>query len=323
MLNHKRKSLFYAPAFRYFVAVAEHESVRSASRELNVASSAVNRHLLSLERELGVKLFDRVGRRLRLSDAGRILRKQAQRALVDIDNAVASIDDLTGLKKGHVKLATVESVADSLLPDLIRRFQEKFPGIQVDIQIGSAASVTDQLLASDCHLAINFVSSADHAVAEICSFDLPVGAVTRKGHPLAKRSACTMRDCLKFPLSLPRRTLSVGRIVHHLLDKEVRNGAKLKDPIVKSNSLRLVRSFLQDTDYVAFQTHIGLQNEQLLGKLAFIPLADVENDADRLVLMRSASQELSLAPLEFAKHAEEALRNLIIGDRVQPASADG
>ncbi len=313
MINHKRQTMFYSPAFRYFVAVAEHESVRAAARELNVASSAVNRHLLALEREFGVNFFDRVGRRLRLSEAGEILLRHAKRALADIDNAIASIDDLSGLKRGRVKVATVESVADAMLPGLVQRFQEAYPGIKLDIQIGSAASVTEQLLASDCHLAINFMSSGEDAGVEICSFDLPVGAVVRSDHPLARKKSCTIQDCLAYPLSLPRRTLSIGKIINQLLDSAARGGRHPEKAVVQSNSLRFVRSFLEDTDYVAFQTHLGMMNEQLIGKLAFVPLSDVGADADRLVLMRSASQELSLAPLEFARYAEDFMLEQIKG----------
>ncbi len=313
MLDHKQKALFYAPALRYFVAVAEHQSIRAASRELNVASSAVNRHLLILEREFGVRLFDRVGRRLRLSEAGAVLLRHAKRAFADFDNAVASIEDLSGLKRGHVSIATVESVSDSLLPDMVRAFQDKYPGIQVDVHIGSAASVSALLAASECHLAINFTSGEDRAGIELCSFELPVGAVVRREHPLATQKSCTIDDCLAFPLSLPKDTLSVGRIVHQLIDEAAKEGRRAKGPVVQSNSLRFVRSFLEAGDFVAFQTHLGLHNQQLLDEFVFIPLADAKAKVDNLVLMRSAPQELSLAPLEFAHHAEAFLREHIPG----------
>jgi len=311
MIDHKRKVLFYAPALRYFVAVAEHQSIRAASRELNVASSAINRHLLVLEREFGLRFFDRIGRRLKLSEAGEILLRHAKRALADLDNAVASIEDLSGLKSGHVSIATVESVADSFMPELVRSFQDKFPGIQIDVQIRSAASVRTQLATSECHLAINFTSADDSAGVEICSFELPVGAIVREGHPLAKLNSCEMRDCIKYPLSLPKNTLSIGRIVHGLIDAISKEKGRPDVPIVQSNSLRFTRSFLEGSDYVSFQTHLGLKNKQILDKLVFIPLTDQGIKADNLVLMRSASQELSLAPLQFAKHAEKFLREQV------------
>ena len=311
MLDHKQKTLFYAPALRYFVVVAEHESIRAASRELNVASSAINRHLLVLEREFGLRLFDRVGRRLRLSEAGTVLLRHAKRAFADFDNAVASIEDLSGLKRGHVAVATVESVADSLMPQMVQEFQSQYPGIQVDVQIGSAASVSAQLAASECHIAVNFTAVEDRAGVEICSFELPVGAIVRRGHPLSGMKSCRMKDCLAYPLSLPKDTLSVGRIVHQLIDDAAKEGDRPAGPIVQSNSLRFVRSFLEDSDYIAFQTHLGLQNQQLLEELVFIPLSDAKAKADNLVLMRSAPQELSLAPLQFANHAEAFLKHHI------------
>jgi DNA-binding transcriptional LysR family regulator len=313
MMNLKRKVLFYAPALRYFVAVAEHQSIRGASRELNVASSAVNRHLLKLERAFGVKFFDRVGRNLKLSEPGHILLRHAKRALADLDNAVASIEDISGLKRGHVSVATVESVADSLMPEMVRSFQKKYPGIEIEVQIGSAASVTERLAESECHLAINFTTGEDKGGVEICSFELPVGAIVRKGHPLASKKTCSIEECLAFPLALPSRTLSVGRIVHQLIERIASEQEFLQLPRVQSNSLRFVRNFVENDDYVAFQTHLGLKNEELLGKLVFVPLDDNAIKVDNLVLMRSALQELSLAPLEFAAHAQQCLEDNMSG----------
>ena len=119
-----RARLLYSPAMRYFAAVAEHGAIRAASRELNVASSAVNRQILWLEDSLGVPLFERVGRRLQLSPAGEILLRHVTHVLRDFEQTTSELDALKGLKRGIVRIASVESVATELLSDLARLIRQ-------------------------------------------------------------------------------------------------------------------------------------------------------------------------------------------------------
>ncbi|MCZ4320397.1 LysR family transcriptional regulator, partial [Aequorivita viscosa] len=85
---------------------------------LNIASSAVNRQILGLEEEFGLQFFERVGRRLRLSEAGELLLRHARAVLTDLDVLSEQIGDLRGLKQGVVRVTSGESVADAILPQL-------------------------------------------------------------------------------------------------------------------------------------------------------------------------------------------------------------
>ena len=113
-------------------------SIRAASRELNVASSAINRQVLWLEEALGLQLFDRVGRRLRLSQAGELLLAHIRRTYSDFEGTVAELDALKGLRRGTVSIASVESVAEKLLPAVISTFRKSYPGIHVNVSISSS-----------------------------------------------------------------------------------------------------------------------------------------------------------------------------------------
>ena len=104
-------------AFRYFLAVAEAGSIRAAARDLNIVSSAVNRQILMLEESLGIRLFDRVGRGLRLSEAGIALARQVRDTLARYEDTVAELDTLRGLRRGRIRIATVEPGARPLSGD--------------------------------------------------------------------------------------------------------------------------------------------------------------------------------------------------------------
>lgn len=305
MINYKRAMMFYSPALRYFVAVAEHESVRSAARQLNVASSAVNRHLLNLEREFGIQLFERVGRRLRLSEAGHILQRHAIRALADFDDAVACIDDLSDLRRGQVRIASVESIADSLLPEIVSEFQQDYPGISIDVQVGSAAAVAEGLLASECHLALTF-SKADASLGEeLFGVELPLCAAVGANHPLASNKSVTIEDCVKFPLVLPKNSLSFGDHILSLLERSEKAGHPASERQVRTNSLRFMRSLVGDHQTIAFQTQLGLHSWEAKPGIKLLPVEDMDLKPDKLSLVCVNKAQLPKAPLEFATYAEK------------------
>ena len=95
--------LLHGSLLRYFDEVVRAGSIRAAAEKLNVASSAINRQVLRLEADLGVKLFERGARRLRLTAAGEILIHHVRRTLRDAERAKSEIEDLQGLKRGIVR----------------------------------------------------------------------------------------------------------------------------------------------------------------------------------------------------------------------------
>ena len=89
-------------SFRYFLAVADSGSIRAAAKELNIASSAVSRQIGALEQILGIQLFDRIGRGLKLSDAGGLLLRNIRAALSGYGDVVTALDALRGLTRGRI-----------------------------------------------------------------------------------------------------------------------------------------------------------------------------------------------------------------------------
>ncbi len=302
-MNPDKSYLLYSAAFRYFVAVAEAGSIRGAARKLNVVSSAVNRQILNLEQSFNVKFFDRVGRGLRLSVAGKVLLKHAKKALIDFDAAIEELDDLSGLKRGNINIAVVESIADSILPKMVASFQHKYPGIEIDVQVMSSTKVTQRIAAAESHIALTFNPPDQEGLYYVRTFDMSIGAVVAPHHPIARKKKCRFEDCLDYPLAIPDPQLSIGKTIKDLLQQ----GEYLANTITRTNSLRFMRNLLHNSDYVAFQTRLGLEGERSAGDLVFIPIAEPDLQDETLVLLTNSSHELSLAPKEFLDHIEAAL----------------
>src|SRR5690349_21039473 len=114
---------------RYFEAVARHLHFTRAADELHVAQPSVSQQLGKLERELGTRLFHRMKRRVALTPAGEAFLPRARRLLADLEEARAEVQELTGLRKGHLGIGAPPSVSTHLLPPLLAEFHRRHPGI--------------------------------------------------------------------------------------------------------------------------------------------------------------------------------------------------
>ena len=127
---------------RIFVAVAEREHLTQGARTLNLTQSAVSSAIATLETRCATRLFDRIGRRIVLTEAGRLFLTEARAVLARAAAAEAVLSDLSGLVRGSLALMASQTVANYWLPPLIQRFRREHPGIAVSLAIGNSETVT-------------------------------------------------------------------------------------------------------------------------------------------------------------------------------------
>ncbi len=126
---------------RIFVAVAEREHVTRAARDLNLTQSATSAAVAALEARYATKLFDRVGRRIALTDAGRLFLVEAKAVLARAASAELVLADLAGLKVGSLGLAASQTVGNYWLPKFIHAFRAAYPGMSVSLVMGNTETV--------------------------------------------------------------------------------------------------------------------------------------------------------------------------------------
>ena len=123
---------------RIFVAVAEREHMTRAAEALNQTQSATSAAIAALEERHNLRLFDRIGRRIVLTDAGRDFLSEARAVLARAAIASQRLDDLAGVKRGKLRLAASQTVANYWLPAVIARFREAHPEIALTVRIGNS-----------------------------------------------------------------------------------------------------------------------------------------------------------------------------------------
>lgn len=271
-----------ATSYRYFLCVAQLGSVRAASRQLNVAASAISRQILLLEGQLGISLFERQGRHLMLTEAGSVLLKSLKHLQVGHEEALTALTGFKDLKRGRIRIATVESISVGILPDLVAEFAEGFPGIQVVITVSDADTVIDLVRDHDADIGFTFSTAALEGLSVEFERSFRLGATMAPGHPLAARAKLSLIDCLAFPVAWPAHGLSLRAII----DQGLTGVPGQVVPAYECNSLRLMASLARRGACIAFQTQIGIEQEIRAGQLIFKPLTDRRLPLDHLKLVR-------------------------------------
>ena len=129
-----------------FYAVARHLNFSRAAEELYISQPAVSKHVKDLERELGVDLFRRNGRRVELTDAGRLVYDYAGHALVLTQGLRRALAELHDPGRGHLRLAATSIPATYVVPRLLAEFQGRYPEVQLSLQVFGKGMVIRQVL---------------------------------------------------------------------------------------------------------------------------------------------------------------------------------
>lgn len=137
---------------RIFIAVAEREHLTQAAGALALTPSAVSAAIRALEERYGTPLFNRVGRRIELSEAGRIFLAEAKATLAVARHAELTLAELGGLKRGALRIHASQTIASYWLPALLVQFRQRHPQIELSLTIGNTRSVARAVVEGEADL---------------------------------------------------------------------------------------------------------------------------------------------------------------------------
>ena len=169
---------------KVFEAAATHRSFSKAAEILHLSQPGVSMHIKELEANAGLPLFERIGKKLYVTEAGQELLTRAREMLRALKDAEDAIDGMKGLKRGRINLAVV-STAKYFVPQLLARFGKNYPELEIRLAVNNRNSVIEQLVANEVDLAIMGRSpQALDTVAEPFAQN-PHVIIAAPGHPLA------------------------------------------------------------------------------------------------------------------------------------------
>lgn len=255
---------------RYADQVARSGSIQKAARELHVAASAINRQILYLEDELGVPLFERLPRGMRLTASGDALIALARRWRQDEHRMVAEIRRIQGIHQGHVALVAMDSHATSVLPVLVEELSAQHPLVSLSIELATPDDAETTLLAGKADLAAIFNLAPRRELLVLWKSDLPLGCVVVPEHPLARHKTVSFQEATAHPIALQSKAITIRRYLeaqYSWLFKESRR-------YIETNSLQLVKQLALGGNYAMFTSELDVAPELAAGRLVFVPIRD-------------------------------------------------
>jgi len=194
--------------FPFFLAAAEEENFQRAAARLNIAQSALSRHISALEEDLGgVRLFERLPRGVRLTNSGEQYLADVRRILENVDEATLRVQRVERGQTGHLRVAFTEAVAaQPLLAEALRRFQSAFPEVQTDLIAMRSKNQREDLRRGRIDVGFFYAEAGDEAVFDwtaIMTDDFLLALPL--GHRLAGKARIVLDDLKDEPLIFPSK----------------------------------------------------------------------------------------------------------------------
>lgn len=198
---------------RYFLDIAQTEHLTQSAHNLFVTQSTLSHGLRQLEQELNVTLFDRLGRGLKLSQAGAEFRAYATRALKEIEAGRMALADLNGLQSGRLTVGAFPTFLNTVVPVTVAAFSQAYPLVLVEARDLRAGAIETLLLRGELDLGIAFHPTEHEEIETQPMFDERMLLVVRPSHPLAAHRSLAMRALADLPLALLPRVFSTRRLI--------------------------------------------------------------------------------------------------------------
>lgn len=288
---------------KFIEKIARTGSLRSAAEELNITPSALNRRILGIEEELGVEIFERHPSGLRPNIAGEILLKHIRDQIADMDRVKSRIADLSGMRAGHINIATTREIVQYFLPALIKRHLEEFPAVTFRVNLYERGEAESSLLDNTNDIAIVFEPVRVNELQIVSTVVQPLYCVMSAEHPLAGRDMLKIYDCTDFPLVLPKHPEGIRRILDMAADKV---GITL-EPAVESNSLDLLRLMAQDSEALSFSLAINLRPQLAKERMISVPVDLRGLPATALIAGYLRGRTLPVAAARFLESVNKEL----------------
>lgn len=255
---------------RIFYYAAREKNLTKAAESLFVTQPAVTMQIKALEQHLEVPLFRKRGKFLELTDEGIVLFKYAEKIFGVVDEMEHSLKGFATLAHGSLIIGTTRSFARYLMPGLLSRYQEKFPGIKVSLEVGSSSEIAEGVAVFKYDLALVGRIPLPAKVKAIPFKPEEFCVVASPYHPLAKKGAVSWQELEKEPIII-REPGSGSR--HFMLSLLASHGVK-PSVLLEAGSVEFIKEYVIQSRGISFLYKPEIEREAEMGLLKPLKLGD-------------------------------------------------
>jgi DNA-binding transcriptional LysR family regulator len=286
---------------RNFHEVAVHRSFTLAAEKLFRTQPAISTQVRMLEEELGERLFDRIGKKVFLTQAGEILLSYAERMLRLHDEAKLAVSELNATPKGRLLIGANEATCIYILPRVFTLYKQRCPEVQISIYRNFSKKVLEKILENQLDFGIVTLPVVCKDLVTIPISEDELWLITSPGHPLASHSAVGLAEMVGYPMIFHKAGTTRDRIMKHFgkLAEKVNISFELA-------SIETIKKFVAIGMGVSIVPRSYALNESKQGTLRLMPIKNLRI-VRKLGLIYRKDRYLSRASKAFLQVMEESL----------------
>jgi DNA-binding transcriptional LysR family regulator len=286
----KRKSRdFSDERLHYLYESVRLGSMRAASEYLNMSPSSISRQIAGLERELGIELIERSRHTVQLTMAGQLVLQYFRDRQSQREALTSSIDDIRGLRKGHIVIAVGQGLVRMPLVRSLSDFVVKYPGIGLTIKNASTRDVASYVRNDDAHFGITLDSPHDPRIRTRMVIPQPLCLIVYPKHPLAREKSVAIRDLQGQRLILPEE----GFRVRQILDQVERDRGIFLNSILTASSIQMLSDCVLVEIGITIIPDACVLDHLEAGRLVSVPITDQQLRDSKVHVVSRVGRQLS------------------------------
>lgn len=258
-----------------FVRVVEKQSLSKAARDLFLTQPAVSKHIQSLEDLYGVQLLERVGRRIRLTEAGEILYQYSQEILSTMEKLNDALIRTTSGVRGRLIIGASTVPGHYILPSTIGYFKKKYPEVKVTLEIGDTGGMINNLLDQRLDLAVVGASVKNRKLTSILFAEDELKLIVSLNHPFATRESVKVEEFIQENLIWREKGSGTRMVLEEKLSKFGVNIDKL-NIVLELGSTEAVITAVEQGLGIAVLSRWAIQKSEELGRIKSIDVEGID-----------------------------------------------
>ncbi len=278
---------------KYFIKTAETLNFTEAARQLFITQSTLSQQIRQLETELQVQLFDRIGKRTYLTEAGTEFLPYAKQTVADSEGGVQRLRDLQNIMAGELRIGAVFTLSD-LLTSTIISFSKQYPNIKLVVVSRPVNELLDLLKERKLDLILSYrPDDEDNQIEFFPLFDSNLSVIVNYNHPLVAQREVSLELLKQYPLVLP----SVGSQARTMIDRLLTSRHVQLTPQIEISSMTIMMNLVETGHWIAVMSEMLIRGHE---KLRAIPIAGKKTQMHPSVItLKGIYQKLSAK--EFMK----------------------
>jgi DNA-binding transcriptional LysR family regulator len=303
------RSLMELRQLETFAEIARAGSFTQAAENLSLTQPAVTRQIGALERELKVRLFDRLGRRVTLTSAGQVLEEYARRIIGTAADAQRAVADVAAGASGRLAVGASTTAATYLLPPALGRFRDQHPAVDLSVLTGPSTRISEMVLANAVDLGIVMDLDETPGLYFVPLADYRTVIVTYPDHPLAVASPAHPTDGVEMAALADRELILMqpGATLRGLVE-DLLAGARVSGRVsMELDSVEAIKRMVRARLGISILPEVAVASEVEAGALAALPIREMTSSSQKVSAVYRNDKYLSAALKAFVEVLKEEM----------------